>query len=103
MSGSATSSRATLLLISAPNSHRNGVGDPCWTINLAPHGKRKFTIRARVGGVSSGQHLRNVAVASADSVRSIDRRCSQPGTAPPPQTPTGHCRVTEMPGPAFRC
>ena len=60
-----------LLLISAPHSHRNGVGDLCWTVDLAPHGKRKFTVRARVGDVSNGQHLRNVAVASADSVRAV--------------------------------
>ena len=92
-----------LLLISAPHSHRNGVGDLCWTVDLAPHEKRKFTIRARVGVVSNGQHLRNVAVVSGDSVRSMTDAAGSQGRAPAPQTPPGHCRVTDMPRPSFRC
>ena len=32
-----------------------------------------------------------------------DGRGWKPGAAPAPQTPPGHCRVTDAPSPAFRC
>ena len=92
-----------LLLLSAPGSHPNGVGDPCWKVNLSPHGKRKFTIRAQVGNVSKGEKLRNVAVASASGVRSVSDDARSHGQAPAPEVPPGHCRVTDAPSPAFRC